>query len=171
MRRRAWYKASEYKQLMGPKKLGDGSTVEVQPGNDNDEMLLTRVYPWGFQQEIRFRILPSGETKYLHIGDGPERPQRRPEDTPGHPEFTVPHFRGAVPGQGITNTFDDATQKDYGQSVQFEEEYDRLKLARAMSSDPSTRHMSAPPAAYNGSMGSVEAFDANSGLPPLPRRG
>jgi hypothetical protein len=173
MRRRAWYKAAEYKQPFEAKKLGDGSTVEC--GELREEpgfLLLKRTYPWGFEQDIVFSVLPNGETKYHKVGDGPERPQRRPEDEPGHPEFTVPHFRGAVPGQGITNTYDEATRKDYAQSGQFEEEYDRLKISRQMASDPSTRHMTAPGGKYNGSMGSVEAFDASSGgVPPLPRRG
>lgn len=174
--RRAWYRAAEYKKTFAIRSMGDGSTIECQDAttvNDPaglERFRLTRVYPWGFRQVILFHVLPNGETKYDEIGDGPERPQRRPEDDMGHPEYRTPLFRGAVPGQGVTNTRDEATRKEYATSAEFEREYENLKLAKTMTSDHSTMHRGSAPV-YNGSAGHIEAFDPAAGVPPLPRRG
>jgi hypothetical protein len=145
MARRAWYRSSEYSDPFEAKGLGDGSVVEVVA--EGDQRVLTRVYPNNFTQEVVFQLLPSGERKYLRIDDGPEHPN--PKKAAEREAAFNEHLangevritaRGAVPGQGISDTYDRATKKDYATSDQFEQEYARMKLAKTMQSDRSTDH-------------------------------
>lgn len=179
MARRAWYKASEYKGVFPERKLNDGSLIECVQGDSGDEFLLTRRYPWGFVQRVRFRLLPNGETRYIDVSPGPESPNQL------HGEERTKAFeqhlqngevritaRGPIPGAGVGVTYDSATRKHYHQSEEFEKEFDRMKLTRLMGSDQSTRHMPDDDIPSGPSkVGGVEPFAVNSinAAPPLPR--
>lgn len=184
--RRAWYKSSEYKQCMGPKTLGDGSVVEVvamtiSSLDGSDSFRLTRIYPWGYEQVIEFKILPHGETQYSRQDPGPASPvkhlteaqrKRQFEEAVAAGELNIT-ARGAVPGQGISDTYVHETRKHITRSADFEDEFDRMHLARVMQSDHSTMHGRGAPAPVKipSSLGSIETFDANLGAPPRPQRG
>ena len=172
MARRAWYKASEYKGVFPERKMNDGSLVRCEHGDASDEFVLTRVYPWGFTQTIRFRLLANGETRYVDIGPGPESPNKEPAKAfeqalqNGEVKITA---RGPIPGAGLGVTYDEATRRHYHDSEEFDREFDRMKLSRVMASDHSTRHLPSDDVPTGG--GKVEPFAVNSinAAPPLPR--
>lgn len=174
MRRRAWYKSAEYhSEEWQEKTLGDRSKVEFGALREEPGFyMIHRTYPWGFEQKIVYSVLPSGERKYHRQDPGPESPQKEPakafEEALQNGEVRV-HARGAVPGQGISDTYVHELRRHVTQSAEFEREFAEMNLARTMQSDHSTMHRSSPPG-YNGSAGQVEAFDASLGAPPLPGR-
>lgn len=185
--RRAWYKSQEYKQPFDKRTLGDGSTVEccllAIVGEDGSiTHRLTRVYPWGYEQVIEFYILPHGETKYTRQDPGPASPvahlsesqrKRQFEESVAAGELNIV-ARGAVPGQGISDTYSHEIRRTVATSDEFERESERLRFARCMRSDYSTMHRGGDPSVSSGGggLGSIEAFDASrGGVPPLPKRG
>lgn len=191
--RRSWYKASKYKELLEQEALSDGSQIAVREtpdfkrkdlvtGEDQefpDARTITRVYPTGYIQRVVYRLRPDGSAHYLQIDPGPEAHDKRTveerakamDEALSNGEFRV-NFRGAIPGQGISNIYDDATRKTYATSAQFEDEYDRMQLSRCMRSDHSTMHRNdGMDEVYSGrDAGPVQHFDGRPGVSPPPAR-
>jgi len=177
MRRRAWYKASEYTGFVGHKTLGDGSLIAGESVGQ-DQFGLTRTYPWGFKQVIEYRLLPNGEKKYLREDPGPASPnqltgeartkQFERELANGEVRITA---RGPIPGAGLGVVHDSAIgRKAIGQSDEWERQAAELQIDRALRSDYSTMHTYDDPPLV-ADIG-IKNFDASKpgATPPLPAK-
>lgn len=149
MARRAWYKSDEYLAPRPPTTIaGDGSMVEVTAPTP-DTRVICRVYADGNSQEIHFTIMPGGWRKYTREDIGPAHPdwgkpvaQRRREfdEALANGEVRV-LARGPIPGAGMGVTRDENNRRHFHRSEDYERYHDENKLAPAMRSDFSTRHM------------------------------